>query len=82
MRKDFSINQAPEAISELFYKSDKFSLVSTLNVYPYIYRRRTNTHTHTHTELRKAFMAGNILTPALVLLAAHRPFNKNMLWLC
>ena len=47
---------------------------------PYVYH--TYTHTNTHTRLRKAFVAGNIITPALVLLAAHRAFNTNMLWLC
>lgn len=34
MKGDFSIKQASGAISEIFYKSDKFSLVSTPNVYP------------------------------------------------
>lgn len=78
---DFLIKQAQVAISEIFYKSDKFSLASASNVYPSIHTHMHAPHTHSHIA-EKSPVSGNIPTYVLVLLVEHGHFNKNILWLC
>lgn len=71
MKGDFSIKQAPVVISEIGYKTDKLSLISMPNVYPYDY---THVHpcAHTYTPRRRGLGAGNTPTYVLVLLAEPR----------
>lgn len=70
---DFSVKQALVAIFEIFYKSDKFSLVSASNVYPSVHTHLHTPHTHSHTA-EKGPVSGNIPTHVLVLLVEHRAF--------